>query len=377
MDGVMGGQGDKGGKEEGGDGTEQEDAMQQEEEEEEEDAMQQEEEEEEKPYPVFPAEEGPNKEEGRARLALFAHMRAHNQVALPSEWGIWRYARGIQVEGFAVHCGDKNGFIYSLLNPTGKTFAKTMVPAELFRHSLCLVMRIDISMWVGHWSRWEGGVGMMDNEEREHCIESAGLIVACGFSTIVSMGNQARTFLTMALEDQYGQAAQQNEAEASNVSFYSSFSSSSSSSSSSSRSITLVSFVHPTLCLPGKAVDAPIALKFAGALDTFVLAYTGAAPRYSVHAWAKKAGDGLSCEHFSELDLSRSLRAWELFTKKAILLHKCPDFVPQRLLLDTGGKVKTHKDFVAMGWKPQKKKTREPYSPICWFLSQMGQEGGR
>ena len=126
-----------------------------------------------------------------------AAFRRLNVVMSPAEVANVIDGDGVIVNGYPVHITD-NGYSYPLSNSRETGLARSMVPEELFRHSLGRFARLDISRLAGHWQRWrEHGVSA---EEQRDMDEIGRLVVASGFHVTIAMGEQASATLGTAFE---------------------------------------------------------------------------------------------------------------------------------------------------------------------------------
>jgi len=117
------------------------------------------------------------------------------------------------------------------------------------------------------------------------------------------------------------------------------------------------------------------ATDYAAILDQFVVALTGAPPRFSVAAYV--AQHGLTEDRFwNDMLQARALRALELFRRHPTDLEECPASVQEAVAMTFGG-VTTQQGFLDQRWRPRQATTREPFSALCFYLSDLGMRGGR
>jgi hypothetical protein len=273
---------------------------------------------------------------------------------------------GIIVEGFGVHTGS-GGYSHPLSNSRETGLARSQLPEELFRHSLGPFARIDISPVVGHRDRWrKDGV----SEAEQAAMDEFGrLVVASGFPVTLAMGEQASD----TLEAAFREAASRQPllpppvVGGQSFDFLEAF--------EPSRPQLFARLPHPSNLLGG-LVGTQAAMLFAETLDAFVTAVTGALPRFSLATYVEQHGEDDGEEFWNSLLQARALRSWELFTKGALALEKCPASVREAVAMAFGG-ITTQQEFLRQDWRPRQATTREPFSATAFFLSDMGMAGGR
>lgn len=295
-----------------------------------------------------------------ARIMLVRQCYMSDTLVSVAELGALLVADTIKLEGFPVN-GLDTEFISPLLDPSGKGFARSMVPSRIHERMLGRVVRVDVSKLPGHWAAWDGGA--RGDEERQVMRETAEYALGSGFQHIVTCGKMGEaTVKAVAIHHQHSRPDVNR----------------------------LHHLVHPVVLLIEWVGHQPTVMSWGQQYEKVAKLIKGIRggdrdePGLLLqYLDAVAKGHDAEGKGVGRFDVARAVkisRALEIESKARIRWDQLPPLVKTEVTLRTGATNDAEFDAWVRkeGWGPQQRSTPEPrLTPDCFYLSVKGIEGGK
>jgi len=321
----------------------------------------------------------PTPDEIAARVQLFREAREKKMVYTPYEMARLLTATHVVVQHYPVN-KQRDGYSYACLNPSSTDLAGSMKAGELFRlakDNECV--RVDLCDKWGVWNWW---IPKLPVEIKPALAKKAELLAECGFATYTTMGTYATAYMKESLAVRHkmqavsatvwvnkgGEPLWAQQVFASN----------------GLGQQEIDPAWHPQNALSNSKAGVGSAREVARWFDEMITAFNGGEEGlFSLRAWIEEVLTiNKKVEFLGFIEQARGMRTLEKASRMACRYDDLPSFV-LNFLYKKG--IENQWDFESWveeeGWVPLTKKAREEaqgmYTPLCVFLSEYGQRGGK